>query len=222
MPFQIFPNVTFYWLLSHILWGCQTNFWTDLAFCDHFFIKITQIASLPDYTTWLFQRRNQVGENWGNCPWPTFAGGAPSAVFRKQISNPHLNSKTPRKNKSPTEILFTAEILVFYCRNTCLFSANTQIPPKTRSMWIGQTLQVRVERKRMFLTQGKLLSRVWWEGEAKNSHGGDEHARNYQVEEVVQGSSTQLDDEGYVQVRLRTALVDHFVSLCRHSWTVLT
>ena len=112
--------------------GLSNKFLDGFSFLWSLFIKITQIASLPDYTTWLFQRRNQERENWGNCPWPTFAGGAPSAVFRKQISNPHLNSKTPMKNKSPTEILFTAEILVFYCRNTCLFFCKHTNSPQNK------------------------------------------------------------------------------------------
>ena len=39
------------------------------------------------------------------------------------------------------------------------------------------------------LTQCEFLPRVRWKSESKESHGGDEHARDNQVEEVVQGST---------------------------------
>ena len=37
-------------------------------------------------------------------------------------------------------------------------------------------------------TQSQLLSRVWWESEAKDGHRGDEEAGHDQVGEVVEGS----------------------------------
>ena len=85
------------------------------------------------------------------------------------------------------------------------------------------------------LTQTEFLPRVWRQREAEHRHGGDQQTRHDQVEEVVQcpppvtanhssgsishlwtnHSSPDLDGEGDVQVGLRAAVVDNFVSFCR-------
>ena len=97
------------------------------------------------------------------------------------------------------------------------------------------------------LTEAEFLPRVWRQREAEHRHGGDQQARHDQVEEVVQGpppvtanhssvsqlwtnhssvsqlstnhSSPDLDDEGDVQVGLRTALVNYLVPRRWHSWS---
>ena len=66
------------------------------------------------------------------------------------------------------------------------------------------------------LTQGKLLPGVGGEGEAQDRHGGDQKARHYQVEKVVEGSPTDLDHEGDVEVGLWTAVVYNLVPLGGH------
>ena len=56
-------------------------------------------------------------------------------------------------------------------------------------------------------TQWQLLPRVRGQREAKHRHGGDQHARDDQVEEVVQGSPPDLDLESDVKVGLGTAVI---------------
>ena len=56
-------------------------------------------------------------------------------------------------------------------------------------------------------TQWQLLPRVGGQREAKHRHGGDQHARDDQVEEVVQGSPPDLDLESDVKVGLGTAVI---------------
>ena len=65
------------------------------------------------------------------------------------------------------------------------------------------------------LTQSELLARVRRQREAEHGHGGDQQARHDQVEEVVEGPPPDLDGEGDVQVGLRAAVVDNFVSFRR-------
>ena len=62
------------------------------------------------------------------------------------------------------------------------------------------------------LTKRQLLPWVWGQGEVEHRHGGYQEARHDQVVEVVQGSPSQLDNEGYVQIRLRAAVIDDLVS----------
>ena len=68
-------------------------------------------------------------------------------------------------------------------------------------------------------TQSQLLSRVWWESEAKDGHRGDEEAGHDQIVEVVHRPPSDLDGEGDVQVGLGTTLVDHLISLGRNAWS---
>ena len=65
------------------------------------------------------------------------------------------------------------------------------------------------------LTKTQFLSRVRGESKAQHCHGGDQETRHDQVEEVVESSPPDLDGEGDVQVWLRAAVVDNFVSFCR-------
>ena len=69
----------------------------------------------------------------------------------------------------------------------------------------------------MRLTQRELFPRVWRESESKDGHGGDEEAGHDQVEEVVEGSPPDPHHEGDVKVRLRTAVVDHFIPGSGHT-----
>ena len=95
-PFQIFSNVTFYWLLSHIV-RLSNKLWDRFSFLWSLFIKITQIATLPDYVTWMFDTRNQERELRKIVHGRLLVvRGAPSAESRKQIWN-HLKSKTPQE-----------------------------------------------------------------------------------------------------------------------------
>ena len=66
-------------------------------------------------------------------------------------------------------------------------------------------------------TQSQLLSRVWWESEAKDGHRGDEEAGHDQIVEVVHRPPSDLDGEGDVQVGLRAALVNNFISFSGNS-----
>ena len=59
----------------------------------------------------------------------------------------------------------------------------------------------------MIPTQWQLLPRVWGQSEAQHRHGGDQHTRDDQVEEVVQGSPPDLDLESDVKVGLGTAVI---------------
>ena len=53
-------------------------------------------------------------------------------------------------------------------------------------------------RATLNLTKCEFLPRVRWKSESKESHGGDEHTRDNQVEEVVQGSTP--DDTSRSQI----------------------
>ena len=129
MPFQIFPNATFYWLLSHIV-GLSNKL---SAFLWSPFIKITQVASLPDFVTWMFDTRNQERELRkivrGRLLVVLVVRGAPSAPSRKQISN-LLNSKLGRNN-SPKNHLQQK----FHWRLLLSFTTITQ-------MWIRQLREI--------------------------------------------------------------------------------
>ena len=70
------------------------------------------------------------------------------------------------------------------------------------------------------LTERKFLSRVWGQSEAEDCHGGDEKTRHYQVVEVVESPPPDLDDEGDVEVGLRTTVVNNFISFSWHTWLV--
>ena len=77
---------------------------------------------------------------------------------------------------------------------------------------------VKAQQQRLFqlklrLTERQLLPRVRWERESQDRHGGDEHARHDQVEEVVERAPADADDEGDVQVGLRAAVVEDLVAL---------
>ncbi len=67
------------------------------------------------------------------------------------------------------------------------------------------------------LTQRELLPGVWGQCEAEHRHRGDQHAGHDQVKEIVERASPDLDREGDVQVGIRTALVEHLMSLGRDS-----
>ena len=62
--------------------------------------------------------------------------------------------------------------------------------------------------------QRELLPGVRGQREAQHRHGGDQQTRHYQVVKVVHGSPPDLDGEGDVKIRLRAALIDHFVAGC--------
>ena len=63
------------------------------------------------------------------------------------------------------------------------------------------------------LTERQLLPRVWWQCEPEHSHRRNEDARHDQVEEVVERSPADPDDECDVQIGLRAAVVEHLVAL---------
>ena len=65
------------------------------------------------------------------------------------------------------------------------------------------------------LTQTELLPRVWGQREAQYSHRGDQEARHDQVVEIVQGPPSQLDNEGYVKIGLRAAVIRNRIFLPR-------
>ena len=67
-------------------------------------------------------------------------------------------------------------------------------------------------------TQWQLFPRVGGQREAKHRHGGDQHARDDQVEEVVQGSPPDLDLESDVKVGLGTAVIHLSVSGSWNFW----
>jgi len=68
------------------------------------------------------------------------------------------------------------------------------------------------------LTQGKFLAGVRRQREAQDGHGGDQHAGNDQIEEVIERSTSDLDDEGHVQVGLRAAVVEDLVAFARNAY----
>ena len=69
----------------------------------------------------------------------------------------------------------------------------------------------------MRLTERELFPRVRRECESKDGHRRDEEARHDQVEEVVESPTSDPHHKGDVQVRFRTAVVDHFVPGSRHA-----
>ena len=79
-------------------------------------------------------------------------------------------------------------------------------------------IMIFVRTKNFLITEGKFLPAVWRQCEAQHSHAGDEKAGDDEVGEVVHRPPPDLDGEGDVQVGLRTALVDHFISNCWNSW----
>jgi len=64
-------------------------------------------------------------------------------------------------------------------------------------------------------TKRDLFSGVWWEGESKKSHAGDECAWNDEIKDVVQRTTTNVNREYDVNVLLRTTFVLLHVSLRR-------
>ena len=66
------------------------------------------------------------------------------------------------------------------------------------------------------ITESQLLPGVRRQGEAEESHRGDQHTGEDQVEEVVEGPPPHFDGEGDVHIRLGAALVDDVVPLARH------
>lgn len=69
------------------------------------------------------------------------------------------------------------------------------------------------------LTKGEFLPWVWGQGEPQEGHGGDQNTGDYQVEEVVEGASPDVDCEGDVNIGLRAAVIGDAVLLARHTWT---
>ena len=87
-----------------------------------------------------------------------------------------------------------------------------------QSYLINDLLSVEYHRINYEPTQRELLPRVRGQREAQHRHGGDQQTRHYQVVKVVHGSPPDLDGEGDVKIRLRTTLINHFVSFCRNTW----
>ena len=67
------------------------------------------------------------------------------------------------------------------------------------------------------LTQGELLPRVRRQRESEQGHGRNENTRYDEIEEVVESSSSDVNREGDVHVRLRTTIIGHAVLLPRNS-----
>ena len=77
-----------------------------------------------------------------------------------------------------------------------------------------------VRTKNFLITKGKFLPAIWRQSEAQHRHAGDQEAGDDQVGEVVQSPPPDLDGEGDVQIRLRAAVVDHFIPDCGNSWRI--
>ena len=70
----------------------------------------------------------------------------------------------------------------------------------------------------IYITKRQFFSRVWWQSEAKDGHGGDQDAGDDEVAEVVQGPPPDLDGEGDVQIGSWTTFVEDLVTLGGHSY----
>lgn len=68
-------------------------------------------------------------------------------------------------------------------------------------------------------SEGQLFTGIRRQGESQHGHGSDQNARDYQVEEVVEGAASYYDYEGDVYVGLRAAVVVDFISF---AWNACT
>lgn len=73
------------------------------------------------------------------------------------------------------------------------------------------------EREENGHSERQLFSGIWGQGESQHGHGSDQDARDYQVEEVVEGAASYYDDESDVYVGLRAAVVVDFIPLSRNA-----
>ena len=81
-----------------------------------------------------------------------------------------------------------------------------------QSYLINDLLSVEYHRINYEPTQRELLPRVRGQREAQHRHGGDQKARDNEVEKIVQSPSSYLDDKGDVKIRLWTTLIHHLIS----------
>lgn len=68
------------------------------------------------------------------------------------------------------------------------------------------------------LTEGEFLAGIGRQREPENGHAGNQDARHDQVEEIVECTPSDDDDESDVYVRFRAAIVVDLVSLTGHPW----
>ena len=72
--------------------------------------------------------------------------------------------------------------------------------------------------EKKYITKRQFFSRVRWQSEAEDGHGGDQDAGNDEVAEVVEGPPPDLDGEGNVQIGGWTTFIEHLVTLSWDSW----
>jgi len=77
----------------------------------------------------------------------------------------------------------------------------------------GQSLQTILNRTQ---TESDLFSLVGRQNEGEEGEQGDDGARDDEVERVVETEAPDADEERDVDVRVRTALVHHLVTVRRH------
>lgn len=78
-----------------------------------------------------------------------------------------------------------------------------------------------VSINKMYYTECELLPGIWGQGKAEESHGRYKDARYDEVKSIVEGSSSYVDVEGDVDVRLWTARVHYHVARARQCWKIL-
>ena len=68
------------------------------------------------------------------------------------------------------------------------------------------------------LTQWKFFSWAWRQSETKYSHRCNENTGNNEIEEVVECSPSNLDDECDVQVGLGTTVIKNLIAFSRNTY----